>query len=122
MFGLIIIFLQQLVQFVKKAILLKLSIIRKQKDSTLNIGEIASKEISKSKNNCISISFIKNKFTTIKKYHLIEVMIYSVLFNRKLLDKNKTKIYRFAICSNSKDNRNIQNIIYFSFLLPKESQ
>jgi len=49
-------------------------------------------------------------------------MIYSVLFNRKLLDKNKTKIYRFAICSNSKDNKNIQNIIYSSFLLPKESQ
>jgi len=50
-------FFGQLVQIVKKTILLKLSIIRKQKNSTLNIGEIASKEISKSK-NFISTSFI----------------------------------------------------------------
>ena len=126
----------------KNAQFLTLWDIRKQKDSSLNEGEITSIEISKSKYNILTpfinkelkliyliekdksninlFNYNENKFTKIKDYNISEASICSVLFNRKLLEENKKEIDRFAICSNSIDNKNIQNISFSSFYLPKD--
>ena len=126
----------------KGAKMLKLWDIRKQKDSSLNEGEINSIEISQFK-SCIFTPFIyrelkviyvigkgktninlfnynENKFAKINVYNISDTSICSVLFNRALLDKNKKEIDRFVICS--KDNKNNQNIYYSSFYLPEESE
>ena len=95
----------------KNATMLKLWDIRKQKDPSLNEGEIASIQVNKSKyctlapfinkelkiiyfiekvkSNINLYNYNENKFTKIKDYDISEASICSVLFNRKLLDKKK---------------------------------
>ena len=127
----------------KNVTMLKLWDIRKQKDPSLNEGEISSIEINKAKYSFIPIPFInkeikliyliekdkskinlynynENKIINIKDYDISEASICSVLFNRQLLEKNKKEIDRFAICSNSINNKNTQKIFYSSFYLPKD--
>ena len=79
-------------------------------------------ESSKDRPKLYLFNYNENEIKKVKEYNLNEAFICSALINREILDKKNKEIDRFAICSNSEDNKNIQNISYSSFYLPKQSE